>query len=219
MKPEKLILPVLGLFFAGVGAVVLWFFVPSFDEAAARVERLSPLTTATLAERPTGQESLLEGRVAEPNPTHFRLFVAYVRSEYRGRDDDDDAIWVEDERVTPALLLDLPGGRVQLANSDYVLQGRLVEWQSEASLNWDSSRQEGTKAYRGLERGNPVLALGSIVEGAAGREFQAEWLYQGSRATYLGDQQSSANIATWIGLAFLLIGAGLFGGGLWLWLR
>jgi hypothetical protein len=207
------------MIFAGIGLALSWFFVPSFGEAAARVERLSPLTAVTLAESPAGQEGLIEGRIAERNPVHFRLFVAYVRSEYRGRDDDDDAIWVEDERVTPPLLLDLPGGRVQLANNDYALQGRLVEWQSEANLTWDSASQEGTKSYRGLERGNPVLALGSIVEGPTGREFQAEWLYNGTRTTYIEDQRNSADIATWIGRVFLLIGAGLLGGGIWLLLR
>lgn len=219
MKIQKLILPAIGLLFAGLGALVVWYFAPSFNQAAARVERLSPLTAALLAESPVGQEGLIEGRVSERNPLHFRLFVAYIRQEYRGQDDDNDAIWVEDERVTPALLLDLPGGRVQLANSDYSLQGKLVTWQSEPTLNWDSWSGEGTKSYEGLERGNPVLAVGVVVEGATGREFQAEWLYGGNRAAYIEEQRSSAEIARWVGLVFLLIGAVICGVGVWVWLR
>jgi hypothetical protein len=221
MKIQKLILPAIGLLFAGLGALVVWYFAPSFNQAAARVERLSPLTSALLAESPVGQEGLIEGRVSERNPLHFRLFVAYVRYEYRGREDDNDneVKWVEDERVTPALLLDLPGGRVQLANGDYSLQGKLVTWQSEPTLNWDSWSGEGTKSYEGLERGNPVVAIGTVVEGATGREFRAEWLYGGNQAAYIEEQRTSAEIARWVGLVFLLIGAVIFGVGVWVWLR
>jgi hypothetical protein len=219
MKPEKLILPALGLFFMGMGAALLWFFVSLFSQEAARIESLSPLTAATLAERPAGQESLIEGRISERNPVHFRSFVAYIRYEYQGRDDDGDAKWSEDDRVTPPLLLDLPGGRVQLANDDYGLPGRRVIWQSEPSLTWNSGSGEGTKSYEGFERGNPVLAVGVVVEGATGREFRAEWLYGGTRAGYIGEQRSSAKIARWVGLIFMAVGAIVFSVGVWVWLR
>lgn len=221
MKIQKFILPAIGLLFASLGALVMFYFAPMFDQAATRVERMSPLTAATLAESPAGQEGLIEGRVSERNPVQFRLFVAYVRYEYRGQDNDNDneSKWVEDERVTPALLLDLPGGRVQLTNSNYGLEGRLVKWQSDPTLTWNSWSGEGTKSYQGLERGNPVLALGTVVEGPTGREFQAEWLYGGAHATYLDDQRTSAQITRWVGLAFLVVGGIIFGLGIWIWLR
>ncbi|NJN97341.1 MAG: hypothetical protein HC875_26290 [Anaerolineales bacterium] len=221
MKIQNFILPAIGLLFAGLGALVVWYFAPMFNQAAGQVEQMSPLTAATVAASPAGQEGLIEGRVSESNPVQFRLFVAYVRYEYRGQDNDNDneSKWVEDERVTPALLLDLPGGRVQLANSDYGLDGRLVKWQSEPTLTWNSWSGEGTKSYEGLERGNPVLAIGTVVEGAKGREFNAEWLYGGTRATYLDDQRTSAQITRWVGLVFLVVGGVIFGLGVWVWLR
>jgi hypothetical protein len=164
---------------------------------------------------------LIEGRISERNPLHFRSFVAYVRYEYQGRDNDNDneVKWVEDERVTPPLLLDLPGGRIQLANSDYRLQGKLVKWQSEPNLTWDSWSQEGTKSYEGFERGNPVLAIGVVIERTTGREFRAEWLYGGTRSAYIEEQRRSAEIARWVGLVFLLVGVVILGLGTWLWFR
>lgn len=221
MKIQKLSLPAIGLLFAGLGALVMFYFAPMFNQAAARVERLSPLTAATLAASPAGQDGLIEGRISERNPVQFRLFVAYVRYEYRGQDNDNDneSKWVEDERVTPALLLDLPGGRVQLTNSDYGLEGKLVKWQSEPTLTWNSWSEDGTKSYEGLERGNPVLAIGTVVEGPTGREVQAEWLYGGTRTTYIEDQRTSAKVARWVGLAFLVVGGVIFGVGVWVWLK
>jgi len=219
MKIEKLILPVLGFIFAGIGAALLWYFVPLLNQAAARIEGLAPLTAVLLANSPPGQIGLIEGRISERNRTQFRLFVAYVRYEYQGEDDDGDSQWVEDERVTPPLLLDLPGGRVQLENSDYDLQGDLIEWLSEPNLTWDRLNREGTKSYRGFERGNPVLAVGAIVQGATGRELRAEWLYRGTRTEYIEDQRSSTEVASWIGWDFVLIGAVAFSLGMWLWVR
>lgn len=223
MRIQNFILPAIGLLFAILGALVVFYFAPTFNQAAAGVERMSPLTAATLAESPAGQEGLIEGRISETNPLQFRLFVAYVRYEYRGQDNDNgndnESKWVEDERVTPALLLDLPGGRVQLANSDYQLEGMRVKWQSDSTLTWNSWSGEGTKSYEGLERGNPVLAMGTVVEGANGREFRAEWLYGGARDTYLDDQRTSAQVTRWVGLAFLVVGGIIFGLGVWVWLR
>ena len=219
MKIEKLILPVLGFIFAGIGAALLGYFVPLLNQAAARIEGLAPLTAVLLANSPPGRTGLIEGRISERNPTQFRLFVAYVRYEYQGEDDDGDSQWVEDERVTPPLLLDLPGGRVQLENSDYDLQGDLIEWLSEPNLTWDRLNREGTKSYRGFERGNPILAVGAIVEGATGREFRAEWLYRGTRTVYIEGQRSSTEVASWIGWVFILIGAVAFSLGMWLWVR
>ena len=219
MKIEKLILPALGFIFAGIGAALLGYFVPWLNQAATRIEGLAPLTAVLLANSPPGQTGLVEGRISERNPTQFRLFVAYVRYEYQGEDEDGDSQWVEDERVTPPLLLDLPGGRVQLENSDYDLQGNLIEWLSEPNLTWDRVKREGTKSYRGFERGNSVLAVGAIVERAKEREFRAEWLYSGTRTEYLEAQHSSAEVTNWIGWVFILIGVVAFSLGMWLWVR
>ncbi|HXV43733.1 MAG TPA: hypothetical protein VEC96_11780 [Anaerolineae bacterium] len=221
MKIERAILPALGLIFISVGLALLLFFMPSLNQAAERVESLPSLTAATLAQGPPGREGLLEGRISERNPTYFRDFVAYVRYEYQGRDNDNDneVRWVEDERVTPPLLLDLPGGRVQLENSNYDLQGDLIQWQTEPTLTWDNFSREGTKSYYGVERGNAVVALGTVVEGAAGRLFRAEWLYRGARTAYIEGQRGSARVVGWLGGVFSFIGAGILGLGVWLWLR
>jgi hypothetical protein len=212
-------LPGLGVIFAGVGVALLFFFAPLLNQEAERVETLPSLSAAAVAAGPPGREGLLEGRISERNPTYFRSFVAYVRYEYRGQDKDGADQWVEDERVTPALWLDVPGGRVQLENNTYSLQGDLIRWQAEPLLRWDSFSQEGTKSYRGIERGNSVLAVGTVVEGAAGHLFRAELLYRGTRTSYSEGQRSSARLVGWLGGAFSLIGLILLGLGGWLWLR
>jgi hypothetical protein len=219
MRIQNLILPLLGLLFAGLGLAIWWYFIPLFNQEAARIEPLTPLTASTLAESPLGQEALIEGRVSERNPTQFRLFVAYVRYEYRGDNDEGKSKWVEDERITPPLWLDLPGGRVQLANDNYPLHGQKVIWQSEPTLHWNISNSEGTKSYEGFERSNPILAGGVVVEGVEGRQFKAAWLYGGTRAGYIEDQYSSVTVVWWVGLAFIGVGAILLAIAAWLFFR
>jgi hypothetical protein len=91
---------------------------------ANRLETLPMLTEADLAGIPSGSPVAVEGRISERNTGHFEGLAAYVVREYRGVecDEDDDGytdcsdVWVEVEQVTPALWLDIPGGRLRVRN-------------------------------------------------------------------------------------------------------
>jgi hypothetical protein len=154
----------------------------------------------------------LEGKISERNPFQFRPFVAYVRREYQGQrcendlnDDDDDLdceeVWVEDERVTPPLWLDLSGGRAKLANADYQIQYPAFTQQSTPTL---IARE--TKSYQGFRIGDPVFVTGQVVSGAEGPELKASLVAGGNRASYLANSRREAGIFTWIGGGFAVVG-------------
>jgi hypothetical protein len=154
----------------GLGAIFLlagWLFgVVEPRQAladATRAERLQPVSVRVLDDSPAGREALLEGRVSEHNRRRMREFVAYIRYEYRG----DDEQWFEDEHVTPPLL-ELPDGRAQLA-ADYQLGGALASCQADDALVWNGWTEEGTKRYSGLVATMAVMALGTVAAGSEGR--------------------------------------------------
>ena len=106
----------------------------SFDVSRQidQTEALPVLSLAQLNDSPPDIEAVIEGKVAERNRLHVNGFVAYISFEYQGErcttDDDGyqdcEQIWVEEERLTPHLWLDLPGGaspggRARLTNTDY----------------------------------------------------------------------------------------------------
>src|SRR5215217_1208851 len=86
-----------GLGFLGLGLFMATTGAQQARAEADRVERLRPLTVATLDDGQPGGEALVEGRISTANPPVFRQFVAYIREEYRGSDDDDRDEWKEDE--------------------------------------------------------------------------------------------------------------------------
>jgi hypothetical protein len=185
------------------------------------------LTVELLDESLVGQEAVLEGRLSERNPLQFQSFIAYTRRKYGGEDcrtvfddddlDDDDyecrAIWVEDERVTPPLWLDVAGGRVRIANDDYDIQNSPVSWQSS-----DQLVENETKSYEGFKIGSPIFARGKVIRDSAlsldsalskdgaGLALEAEFVYGGDRGSYLANQQGAAYVFYWLGLVFSLIG-------------
>lgn len=202
-----------GLAFVALG-VFLGVFVAGESRASAdRAERLVPAGAAALASAAPGSELLVEGTVSPRNTARFRDFVAYVREEFRGADDNGDEKWLEDERVTPPLLIEA-GGPVQLANDDYSLDGPHEYWKEEG-LNWSSSTEEGTKRYRGFVAGRPAMAIGTAAPGAEGNELRAEFVYGGTRAQYIAERRSSASIFPWVGLAVGLAGAAVSFVGAW----
>ena len=202
-----------GLIFVGLG---YFFGVNMAGEARAgadRAERLTPAHAATLERAAPGTELLVEGTLSPQNQPRFRDFVAYVREEFRGADDNGDDKWVEDERVTPPLLLEADG-LVQIANADYTLISPHERWQ-EAGLNWSSSTEEGTKRYAGLVAGRPVTTIGAVTQGREGNTLQAELIYGGTRQSYIASQREASSILPWVGLAVALAGAGVAILGTW----
>jgi hypothetical protein len=207
-----------GLVFLAIGIVMATVAARQAGAEAARAERLRPLTVAALDDSQPGREALVEGYRSDRNPALFQQFVAYVREEYRGRDDNDRERWEEDERRTPPLLIDLVDGTVPLANDSYMLDSPPHIWQeSQSSLAWNGFTGEGTKRYHGLRAGDAALAIGTLVAGPEGLELQAERVYGGTRSSYIAERQQTALWMPRIGAIFGVIGAALALLGIW-WL-
>ncbi|HEU4324874.1 MAG TPA: hypothetical protein VFS21_17140 [Roseiflexaceae bacterium] len=208
-----------GLIFVLVGLGLAVVAAGEARAAADRAERLTPLGAAALEDSPPGREVLVEGAVSARNRALFQDMVAYVREEYRGTDSDGDSQWSEDERRTPPLWLDLPGGTARLADDTYTLESPAQRWQEPGGLTWNGFSGEGTKRYRGFRAGDSVVAIGTLVAGQEGPELRAEFVAGGTRASYIASQRSGAAVLPWIGGIFTLVGAGLMAGGAWLLLR
>jgi hypothetical protein len=209
-----LLLTLLGAAFVVAGVWAGVFGASAATAAADRAERLRPLSASTLEDTAPGGEALIEGRISDRNAPRFRELVAYVRQEYRGSDDDGEE-WREDERVTPRLLLDVPGGRAQIGNTDYALESPPVKWQESRTLTWNGLTSEGTKRYHGFAAGDTATAIGTVVSGREGPELRAELLFGGDRAAYIASQRGAAAFLPWFGLIFGVIGLALAAGGVW----
>lgn len=194
-----------GLAFVGLGYYVGVSLAGAARAGADRAEGLAPADAAALAAADAGAELLVEGTISPANPARFRDFVAYVREEFRGSDSNGDERWAEDERVTPPLLIEARG-QARLANADYALEGPHERWQEEG-LNWSSRTQEGTKRYRGLVAGGPIIAIGTVVPGAEGNELRAELVYGGTREAYVATQRGVARLLPAVGVAIAAAGA------------
>jgi len=224
MRTEVVIgvfLSIFGVIFLGVG---ITFFSASsdIDQETDYVETLPLLEAAQLKDTQAGTEAVIAGQIAERNPLHDNGFVAYIRSEYRGErcttDDDGnedcEAIWIEDERVTPTLWLDLMGGRTHFVNTDYDVQNVAVTQQSIETLVIRETRR-----YEGFKIGNPVFAKGMVAVNAEGPAFRADFIYGGNRDVYLTNQRDEADSSFLGGIIFSVFGvAGIVAGGILLFI-
>ncbi|MFN8453202.1 MAG: hypothetical protein U0401_00785 [Anaerolineae bacterium] len=173
-------------------------------------------SAAELSQSSPGAVIMLEGKIAERNPLLERELVAYVSSQYRGErcltptpdnDNFDDppqcqSIWVEANRETPPLWLDLSGGRVQLANSDYGLQHPSMIWESTEELIKDE-----TLRYAGFKINDPVFIRGTLTGGAAGPTLKADFVFGGDSEAYFEAQRSSNSVLFLLGAIFSVVGA------------
>lgn len=209
----RLFLVFFGLLFVGLGYLSGVTMAGEARANAARAERLDPASAAVVEGGATGTELLVEGVISPRNQVHFRDYVAYVREEFRGSDENGDEKWAEDERVTPRLLIEA-GGFVQVGNEDYELLGPHEYWQEEG-LNWSRRTQEGTKRYRGLVADRPAMVIGTVAPGREGNELRAELVFGGTRAEYIAGERGAAGLLPWIGLIFALVGGGTIFLGVW----
>ena len=209
-----------GLMFLAAGFV---FFRSrsTLNQEIDHIEHLPLLTITRLQDAPSGEEAVIEGKIAERNMLLDHGFVAYIRSQYQGercsRDDDGnedcEPVWLDDGRVTPALWLDLPGGRTRLANSDYTLYNEPVIWRS---TEWLVSYQ--TIRFRGFKIGNPIFTKGTVTT-SDGVAFKADFIYGGNRQAYLINQRDEAQSLVIGSLIFAGFGlAGLIAGGVLLYI-
>lgn len=208
-----------GLVFLAAGGALAFLAAGQARAEAARAERLTPLSAAAIDASQPGREALVEGRVSPRNRPRFQGFVAYLREEYRGTDDEGKETWVQDERHTPPLLLDLADGVVALAGEPYALDSPPRGWQEPGPLHWSGVAGGGTKRYRGFRAGDTAMAIGALVVGREGPELQAERLYGGTRADYIAGRRSTAAFLPWFGGLFALIGAVMAGLGAWVVVR
>lgn len=201
---------VLGGVFLIAGVGVGHFAAQSSRAAAERAERLAPRNVAQLARATPGDTLLVEGRVSERNPAQFRDFVAYVREEYRGDDEDGDAQWVQDEAVTPPLILELTDDSV-LLDGGYSIEAPRTVWQETQTLRWNGFSGEGTKRYRGVRAGDTLMVIGVVARGAEMPQLRPEVVYGGTRDQYIAAQQSAAAFLPWLGAIFAIVGIVLGG--------
>jgi hypothetical protein len=207
-----------GLIFLVIGTLLATVGARQASAEAERAEQLQPMTAAALDDSPSGREALIEGRISARNPSLFQQFVAYVREEYRGSDDEDREKWEEDERRTPPLLIEVADGAVPLADDHYALDNPPHTWQeSQSTRVWNGLTGEGTKRYRGFQAGDQALAIGTLVQGSEGMELRAERVYGGTRSGYIAERRQAARWMPWLGGIFGLVGAGIALGGVW-WL-
>lgn len=173
-------------------------------------------TLIQLSQTPPGAAVMLQGKIAERNPPLDQDFVAYVRSLYQGercvtptptRDNYEgvsscESIWTEDRRETPLLWVDLSGGRMRLANTDYRLQNPPATWQSTADLVANR-----TTRYEGFTIGAPVFMRGTVVTGGDIPTVKADFLFGGDSQAYFDDQRSSNRILFFLGNIFIAVSA------------
>jgi|GEM_PF-1008514 len=153
-----------------------------------------------------GSVVLIEGQISPLNEPHYRDFISYVREEYRGINPDGSAIWGEDQRVTPGLLIDLAGGSVRIANNDYRLDSPHQRWQDGNKLNATSLGLGGTRRYTGLTVNHPVTAIGVLESGPDGPELRTTFVFGGTRAEYIAAQSGAAAYLPWLGRFAAVIG-------------
>jgi hypothetical protein len=197
---------VFGMIFVSVGIGIGVFGSRAANAAADRAEQLPPMSAAGIEDSVPGRTVLVEGRISARNPTRFRDFVAYVREEYRGEDDDGDSEWREDERVTPPLLIEVARNVVAIGNDTYRLDTASQHWQESSTLRWNSFTGEGTKRYQGFAANDIVMLIGVVAPGQEGQVVHAEFIYGGARADYITSQRNTAKILPWFGLVFAGIG-------------
>ena len=198
----SLILCFIGTIFALAGAS---FLRGSFNnqQKANLAKQTALVTAAQLADIPANTVVAIEGRISERNTSHNGL-VVYTILQYRGYEcDDEDSsdceeVWLQTERVTPALWLDAPDGRVKIGNNDYWAFNEPEIWQTT-----DELIKMETLEYRGFRRGSPVFTIGKVNTND-GVTLNIDFLFGGSREDYLAQQTSEV-------IFFLLMGA-VFGG-------
>jgi hypothetical protein len=206
MSEKNILVIVFGLMggvFALIGAVFIGISYNASAEAA-RVGAMTPLAAEQLADLPDGSEVIVEGRISERNTALLEGLVAFTERLYRGIECDNDnsdschQVWDETRSATPALWLDIPGGRLRLSNSDYQLNNPPESWQTTPTLI-----DNETLEISGFRMGNPVFAAGQISAGD-GVTLHADFIFGGTQADYLADRQDES-------FGFFLFGA-IFGG-------
>ncbi|UOQ74492.1 hypothetical protein [Hymenobacter cellulosilyticus] len=185
----------LGLLAIGYGVVKLWLLASYSDAVLAPLRQLEPQTAASLRLLPAGTPVLVEGRISRVTPQRYGTLVAYVRSTAERYSDKQEPIWLEDDWVSPALLLEV-GSQTMPIEPGYALRNTTIQ------------KLTKRNSYSGFDRGSQVFAVGTISRAGA---IKAETVYGGKRDAYLFKQTGEK----WVGYAgalfVLVLGLGLLG--------
>jgi hypothetical protein len=195
-----------GITLCAVALLVMRFGVPlPTNKAVRRAERLAPLSMERLRVLPLGSEVLVEGRIAGENSPLFRSFVAYDQSRYR----KTYKSWEIYKQATPPLVLEVPGGSIRIANSNYALLSPPFFWKDDLNR------------YQGFRQWDSVMAIGTLSKEGDALTLSAELLYGGSRASYIAGEQGENRVRFWLGPVLLGWGLGfaLAGVALKVWRR
>ena len=203
----SLVFGFIGTVFFLVGAGFGWGYFAA-QQNIQTAKETSLVTAAQLVDLPVDTPAAVEGRLSEQNPSYVEGLVAYTASRYQGiecddeNDDDDDGdrecheVWQETERITPALWLDLPDGRVSMGHTNYELLNEPQVWQTTGS-----PVENKTLEYRGFRRGNAVFALGKVSKND-GVVLNVDFLSGGNRQDYLDSRVEEANTLLLISIVF-----------------
>jgi hypothetical protein len=152
--------------------------------------------------------SYLEGIVSDRNPTYTQGLVAYTRSDYRGTErrttSDPNGhsyrrpVWKEDERMTPALWLDVEGQAVQIP-ADYSIGNISTTWISTTTYEIGV-----TKKYEGFVVGDRVVAIGEQQPRPPTEKTAT--LSSGTFEDYRNTQVTGSRILLAFGAGLLLVG-------------
>ena len=192
------------LFVAGALSCGLLTLIIS-DRAAGRVQRLRPVGAAALMSSPPGTEVLIEAQLSDENPILFEpyRFVAYVREGRSVWEDEgkwETGSWSELERVTPPLLLDLAGSVVEIENDDYELQDAYSVETGGIAGEPDDTR------FTGLRAGEPILVVGTVLGGKEVGRVKAEFIAEGTQASYVSGQRGAGRIIAAASVVVALLG-------------
>lgn len=207
---KRKFLPIFGGLLFMCGALLCGLLgLYSSIRAANRVEGLTPVTVAVLEDSLPGSKVLVEGHVSSRNPVRspFTGFVAYVREEreiyYDDEGNPDPGSWSVSGRVTPPLLLalspalssveaiaeglELSDGLVQIENSDYDLEDA-------STVEEESIGEDSDTRYKGIEIGDPVIAVGVVSAGGERPQIKADFIARGTQASYIARRRSGGVI-------------------------
>jgi hypothetical protein len=189
----------LGVVAAVAGLVVVWIMPGAAADEHERLAALPAPATVSPTRTPSGQEILIDGRVALEQPRLLGDFVAYVKEEERPDGSDDQRrTWQEVERRTPPLALIAAGGPVFVVNRDYDI--------SRATARHRDRLRFSAPRYRGLLGSDAVFVHGRVV--GPGR-LHAIAVGSGTRASHLDGLVEDARVAWWIGTGVGIAGAAL----------
>ncbi len=193
----------LGLIWCIMG-IIFVFDIPRFQTEANYATQTQPLTVAALENARVGTPTLLEGQISEQTPIIYRSLVTYIREEYLRRQ------WREIERTTQPLQIVLTDGEITIRNDDYAFDTTAT-----TAIDANAQGGRGVIQVRGYRVGDPVLAIGTVVETPAGKGVRADTLFAGTRASYIAHRQTLIERTAWVSAGFMIWGVASIVLGAW----